>query len=83
MNQLGNADEAEIDHSWSGDENGARELSGFWVGGTVLDKLLVPRPGYEIVWGRPTRKQTTSGPGDMCLEMWKLMGQKQKREGDR
>lgn len=73
------ANETEIDETWCGGENDARELSDFWVGETVFGKLLVPRPGCDIVWGDRREKLKTPRPGDIWPEMWTLRSQGQRK----
>lgn len=42
---LEKAGEKDIGDAWCGGEHDVRELSDFWVGATVFDKLRNPPPG--------------------------------------
>ena len=64
-----------------GNVDGERELSDAWTGFTRF-VLLKERPpeGYTSSGGRLTRKQTTSGPDDVCPDMWKFMSDAAKKK---
>ena len=65
--------EKRIDDYWNID--GSRDLSDPWTGFTQFTLLDEKAPdGYTWSGGRLTRKQLTSRPDHLWLELWKSMG---------
>ena len=61
--------------------DGERELSDAWTGFTRFFLLNGRRAdGFYMVWGRLTRKQTTSRPDNVWPDMWKYMLGTSKRK---
>ena len=69
--------ESRIDDYWNID--GAKDLSDSWTGSTQFT-LLEEKPPEGFMWsgGRLTRKQLTSRPDHLWLELWKSMGKHAK-----
>ena len=61
--------------------DGAIELSDSWVGTTKFYLLRPqPEPGWEWVEGRLTKSQSSTRPGNIWPEAWRVMSPKQKRK---
>ena len=59
---------------------GAKALSDAWVGKTVFYVLRRPPPkGHEWIYGRLTKIQETTRPGNLWPEVWQVMSKSQKR----
>lgn len=73
-----NADEYWIDGSWSGAPNDQGRLSNSWAGETRYHQLSHAPLGSEVVGGRITRTQKSLRPGDVWVEIWKMMEEQQE-----
>ena len=69
--------ESRIDDYWNID--GSRDLSDYWTGFTQFTPLEEKSPdGYMLSGGRLTRRQVTSRPDHLWLELWIKMGRNAK-----
>ena len=76
---LGNAKENFIEDYWN--VQAARVLSDNWMGKTVIPILLKPpKPGWEVIYGRPTKIQKTQRPGNLWPEEWIKMNDARKKK---
>ena len=76
---IGTPAENRIQDYWN--MQGERVLSDTWVGKTVIPILRKPPPpGWTVIYGRPTKIQTTQRPGNLWPEVWRDMGDAQKRK---
>ena len=61
--------------------DGQTALSDEWIGSTTFNILSPPlEKGYDLVEGRPTKRTTTTRPGNIWVEVWQDMTAKQKQE---
>ena len=70
--------EKRMEDFWNKDGN--RALSDSWRGKTVFYILRKPPPpGWTYIYGRKTKLQQTTRPGNLWPEVWKGMSKAQKR----